>query len=396
MRIPTGSSVLHKSRVRGLPKYLMCQLACLGLALFISGPAGPASAQATGTSAVHESWLEVVRQTPYWHSQGVANNLKTIRRWVLFSHSYCGEPDRHLLFDHRGRFLTYLDNGDNPEQTIERLNQTRKQLAEKDRVAQWHPGADNQRGYPLALACHQPFVNIDEVIARLTGDDDDYRVWGTWDGMTIGSRDQQVSLVELFSQVYEYRKSQERFSFPDSVMSSFLGKTIIESGAQKNALSARAARGIMQLRPEVLDDCEIPKEYRLHRMAQVDCALRLVEQNHRNLKGPFEDTFGHLPKNKRQRLYGLLLTQAYQIGVGRTIQLLEDETLGKAARYFAENHERFSAEDIQVGMIYHNLGREDIGLRSLYYVTDIRLAQEALCASAFMKNHTWCNNLDNA
>lgn len=351
---------------------------------------GHAVAQKPDSPASHESWLKVVRQTPYWHSQGVADNLATIRTWVLFSRSYCSEPQRHLLFDHRGQFLTYMDNGGSVAQTIERLNQTRRQLAEKERVAYWHPGADDRRGYPLALACHQPFVNIDEVIARLTGSNEDYRVWGTWDGMTIGTRDNPVSLVELFSQVYEYRKNQERFSFPDSVMSSFLGKTIIESGAQKNALSAQAARGIMQLRPEVLDDCEIPKEYRLHRMAQVDCALRLVEQNHRNLKEPFDATFGHLPQNKRQQLYGLLLTQAYQIGVGRTIQLLTDEELGKAARYFAENQERFSAEDIQVGMIYHNLGREDIGLRSLYYVTDIRLAQEALCASRAMKDYAWC------
>ena len=394
MRIPTDSQVLRKSRVRDLPKYLAWQLTRLGLVLFMTGLAGPAAAQTSHMPASHESWLDVVRQTPYWHSQGVADNLKTIRSWVLFSHSYCSEPDRHLLFDHRGRFLTYLDNGDNSKQTIERLNQTRKQMAEKGRVGQWHPGADDQLGYPLALACHQPFVNIDEVIARLTGENEDYRVWGTWDGLTIGTQDDQVSLIELFNQVYEYRKGQNRFSFPDSVMSSFLGKTIIESGAQKNALSAQAARGIMQLRPEVLNDCKIPTEYQLHRMAQVDCALRLVEQNHRNLKAPFEATFGHLPQNKRQQLYGLLLTQAYQIGVGRTIQLLADEELGKAARYFAKHAQRFSAEDIQVGMIYHNLGRDDIGLRSLYYVTDIRLAQQALCTSAARESRARCQDSD--
>jgi hypothetical protein len=70
--------------------------------------------------------------------------------------------------------------------------------------------------------------------------------------------------------------------------------------------------------------------------------------------------------------------QAYQIGVGRTVHLLQDEELAKAARYFSEHHERFSAEDILVGMIYHNLGRRDIGMLTLYYVTDTRLATEAL------------------
>ena len=32
-----------------------------------------------------DNWLDVVRQTPYWESQGMASNLTTIRRWVLLS-----------------------------------------------------------------------------------------------------------------------------------------------------------------------------------------------------------------------------------------------------------------------------------------------------------------------
>jgi hypothetical protein len=103
-----------------------------------------------------------------------------------------------------------------------------------------------------------------------------------------------------------------------------------------------------------------------------------VEQNHRNLKGPFIEVFGHLPPQKRDLLYDLLLTQTYLIGVGRATELLNDHVLGEAARYFAVNHLRFSAEDILVGLIYHNMGRRDIGLRTLYYVTDVHLAQSAL------------------
>lgn len=361
-----------------------------GLGVLFASTVALGADQSSETEETDATWLDVVRQTPYWESQGVAENLATIRTWVLLSRSYCQESQRHLLFDHRGQFLAYIDNGDSPAETIERLNQTRKRLAEEQRASYWHPGADGRRGYPLALACHQPFVDMQEAAARLMGEGDEYRVWGTWDGMTVGTKEDQVSLIELFRVVYEHRKEQGRFTFPDSVMSSFLGKTIIESGGQKNALSSKAARGIMQLRPEVLDDCEIPKAFRLHRMVQVDCALRLVEQNHRNLREPFETVFGDLPDAKRERLYGQLLTQAYQIGVGRTVQLLVDEDMGRAARYFADNHRNFSAEDIQVGMIYHNVGREDIGLRTLYYVTDIRLAQDALCASQGMADHAWC------
>ncbi|HKI74373.1 MAG TPA: hypothetical protein VJ998_07015, partial [Pseudomonadales bacterium] len=91
-------------------------------------------------------------------------------------------------------------------------------------------------------------------------------------------------------------------------------------------------------------------------------------------------------------LYRLLLIQAYQIGVGRTIELLQGEQLGRAARYFAAHADRFSAADIQVGMIYHNLGRRDIGMMTLYYVSDVRIASEALCAARGMQGDPWCTS----
>ena len=337
-----------------------------------------------------DNWLDVVRQTPYWESQGVARNLITIRRWVLLSEGYCSKPQRHILFDRRGQFLSFIDNAKNSEATVRRLNEARERLAAEQRVADWSPGSDRSPGYPFALSCDQPYVDMNEAIARMVGSDKDYRLWGTWDGVRAGSADSPVSLVTLIHTMYEHLKDQGRISFPASMMPDFMGKTIIESGGIKHALSNKSARGIMQLRPSVLDDCEIPRDFRLHRMAQVDCALRLVEQNDRNLEQPFNAVFGKLPEKKRQLLYGLLLTQTYQIGVGRMIELLQDEELGKAAQYFAAHADRFSAEDIQVGMIYHNLGRRDLRMRTLYYVTDVGIATEALCASSEMQNDAWC------
>lgn len=338
-----------------------------------------------------DNWLDLVRQTPYWESQGMARNLTTIRRWVLLSEGYCSKPQRHILFDRRGQFVGFIDNADTTEATGQRINETRERLAAEHRVADWSPGTDTSQGYPFALACNQRYVDINESIARMVGSEKDYRLWGTWDGMRVGSATSPVSLVTLIRTVYEHLKDQGRISFPASVMPAFMGKTIIESGGIKHALSTVSARGIMQLRPDVLDDCEIPKDFQLHRMAQVDCALRLLEQIDRNLQQPFNAVFGKLPENKRQLLYGLLLTQAYQIGVGRMIELLQDDELGKAAQYFAAHADRLSAEDIQAGMIYHNLGRRDLGMMTLYYVTDVGIATEALCASSEMQNDAWCN-----
>ena len=270
-----------------------------------------------------DNWLHVVRQTPYWESQGMARNLATIRRWVLLSEGYCSKPQRHILFDRRGRFVGFIDNADSVAATNRRLNETRERLAAERRVADWSPGTDMSQGYPFALACDQRYVDMDQAIARMVGSEKDYRLWGTWDGMSVGSANDPVSLVTLIHTVYEHLEDQGRISFPVSVMPVFLGKTIIESGGVKHALSNVSARGIMQLRPSVLDDCEIPKDFHLHRMAQVDCALRLVEQNDRNLQQPFNTVFGKLPEKKRRLLYGLLLTQAYQSGLGPMIELLQ-------------------------------------------------------------------------
>jgi len=338
-----------------------------------------------------DNWLDVVRQTPYWESQGIAGNLTTIRRWVLLSEGYCSKPQRHILFDRRGQFVGFIDNAENAAATNRRLNETREHLAAGHRVADWSPGTDKSQGYPFALSCDQPYVNMNDSIARMLGGEKGYRLWGTWDGMRVGSASSPVSLVSLIRTVYEHLEDKGRISFPASVMPAFIGKTIIESGGIKHARSNVSARGIMQLRPRVLDDCEIPKNFRLHRMAQVDCALRLVEQIDRNLQQPFNAVFGKLPEKKRRLLYGLLLTQAYQIGVGRMIELLQDNELGKAAQYFAAHADRLSARDIQVGMIYHNLGRRDLGMLTLYYVTDVGIATEALCASREMQNDAWCD-----
>jgi hypothetical protein len=336
-----------------------------------------------------DEWLEVVRSTPYGESQGVAENLQTIRRWVLFRQGYC-QPGRHILLDKRWRFLGFIENAESPTATLARLNETRQRFARDGRVDAWAPGASDSAGYPFALACDQPFADMDEAFARLTGSDPRYRVWGTWDGMVVGSEARPVSLIELFQTVFNMRRQQGLIHFPGSVIPTFLGKVAIESGGQKAAVSRDNAQGILQLLPAVLDDCGIPQRHRLHRIAQVDCAIRLMEQNHRSLQPPFNAVFGALPAQKRALLYDLLLTQAHQIGIGRTIQLLQDAEMGEAARYFAANQSRFSAEDMLVGIIFHNLGRRDIGLMSLYYVTDARLVQARLCTTGFAPLAAWC------
>lgn len=322
-----------------------------------------------------DSWQQVVRQSPYWISQGAYDNLATIRRWVLKGESYCKVKDRHILFDRRGTFLSYLTNGATPEETQIQLNRIRQQLAEAGRVQSWVAGAENKIGYPFALSCDQPNAQLSVALARYLGEDQAARLWGTWDGMSIGSENDRVALHEAIRQVYEDRRQQGRISLPPEVLSVLAGKTLIESGGRQRAHSTADARGIMQLSPAALADCELDERFHFHRMAQVDCTLRLLEQNHRNLEPVFKPKFGHLPQKKADDLYSLLLIQAYHGGVGRISALLASP----AADYFAKHHARFSAADIALGLIFHHLGHDQIGFASLYYVADVVIAKQEIC-----------------
>jgi hypothetical protein len=327
-----------------------------------------------------QDWQTVIRDTPYSASRGMHGNLSTIRRWVLAGDAYCSEKHRHIFFDRRLAFVGYLSDAGEREANQAQINQRRRLLAEQGRAEGWLPGEDGRIGYPFALSCNQPDAQLDDAVARYAGDDPDTRLWGTWDGMRVGAPEATVSLHEAIRHVYADRRDMGRITLPEDVLSVLAGKIVIESGGLRDALSPAGARGIMQLSPAALGDCGLDERFHLHRLAQIDCALYLLEQNHRNLEPAFDDRFGHLPQAEARELYRLLLIQAYHGGVGRVIALMTDVDLSGPARYFAEHHQRFSTGDMALGMVYHNLGRHRFGFASLYYVTDVTLAEAAVCA----------------
>lgn len=352
----------------------------LSLAALLLIASLPYATEETAETAV-EDWQKVVRTSPYWESQGAYENLVTLRRWVLTGEGYCARNERHILFDRRATFLGYIDDSANIQATQERLNRERQALAEAGKVDYWVAGKPGQTGYPFALSCNQPHAELQAALARYSGKDASARLWGTWDGMHLGSPEQRISLHQAILQVYRDRKQQGRIDLPEAVLSTLAGKILIESGGRKAAHSAADARGVLQLSVAALNDCELESKFHFHRLAQIDCALRLLEQNHRNLEPVFQERFGHLPGAKAEQLYAMLLIQAYHGGVGRISALMEDPKTDSAARYFAQHHERFSAGDIALGMVFHNLGRNQLGFASLYYVTDVGIAIEAACAA---------------
>lgn len=308
------------------------------------------------------------------------SNLTTIRRWVLAGQGFCGEKHRHVLFDRRMSFVGYLSDAGERAANQANINERRRELAQTGRVDRWLPGEEGRSGYPFVLSCNQPDARLDEALARYMGDDEDARLWGTWDGMRVGAEDAPVSLHEAIGEVFAFRRDMGRIGLPEDILSVLAGKVIIESGGLREALSPAGAQGIMQLSPEALSDCALDPHFHLHRLAQIDCALSLLEQNHRNLEPVFTAFFSDLPTAKAESLYRLLLIQAYHGGIGRVMALMTDEELNGPAHYFAEYQERFSAGDIALGMVFHNLGRRHFGFASLYYVTDVTLAMDAACA----------------
>lgn len=142
------------------------------------------------TRVYASDWQQLIRNTPYSLSQGMTENLKTLRRWVLFNEGYCESPERHILFDISGRFLSWMDNTEDPEAMQTALNSVRASLYEQQRIERWLPGSAGVPGYPFAFSCDQPHVDIDSAIGRLK----EKTVWGTWDGLTAGSEAEPVSL----------------------------------------------------------------------------------------------------------------------------------------------------------------------------------------------------------
>jgi hypothetical protein len=360
----------------------------LGVALSLLSALSQASTPAQELA----DWTEVVRESPYWESKGVYTNIMTVRRWILESSSYCENTDRHIFFDRRGKFLGYMENAGTRSATQRKLNDTRSNFARRKKIEYWVPGSPSVTGYPFAVACDQPHVNLDQALGRYLGTQPGALIWGAWDDLRVGTQAQPKSLHNALDYIAAKRNKQQRLELPAGMRRYLAGQLLIESGGKQQAHSVANARGIMQLSPMALSDCGIAPRNYWHRLAQLDCAMRLTSQNARNLRGVFDQRFGDLPEAKRNRLFNLLLVQAYHGGASRVEALLNDPELSRPAIYFANHHKGYSAGDIAFGMVFHNLGRDRLGLASLYYVVDVGLATDALCRSPQLRKEALCNS----
>ncbi len=338
-----------------------------------------------------ENWHEAARKTPMTSIVGAFDNIQSIRQWVLYGQQVCTDKEKHILFDGVGNFLADVPTRkDERQQNQEKINQARLSLAQEARIDFWAPGKLSNPGYPFALACEQPDVDMKGATERYLGRHQDDRFHGTWAGVKVGSKNKPASLHDALKTVYEARRKEGKLTFPASQLSYLSGQVLIESGGKRDVKSSSRALGVLQLLPSVLHECGVKKNQYFNRIAQIDCALKLTEQNHKLLKTPFDERFASLPPHKQKELYDLILIQAYHGGVGRLRALLVDPELSLPAQYYAKDDRAFSAGDIAFGMIYNNLGKRQLGMASLYYVADVTLAARELCNHSKMRAEAMC------
>ncbi len=189
----------------------------LAVIFILTASVATSAQEAPPDSGESSEWTRVVRTSPYWVSQGVFENILTIRRWVLKESGYCSSADRHVLYDMRGRFLAWISDGDDREATQRLLNATRQSLYENNKVEDWVPGETGQTGYPFALSCDQPHVNVDEAVARYLGTLPADRIWGAWDDLIFATSGAPESLHDALMYVFNHRSNQNRLTLPQAL-----------------------------------------------------------------------------------------------------------------------------------------------------------------------------------
>jgi hypothetical protein len=351
-----------------------CWLALL-IVCFLHVFAGTLSAD----SRQYTSVGELMRKMPYQHLKaGVAENWKRARRDILLGEGICRDPKKHVLLSFNGEHVATIGNRSSKRATQSKINRTRRQLAKKRREG-YVLGTYSRIGYPFAFGCDAEYserflYGVKSYFGKTSGS----RLKGSWKGVHFRK---PASIRTVLKTLDDKKRRQGKISYPKRVSHLLFGLLAIESGGYKKARSKANARGILQILPSQLKRCGVPRMYYYHRIAQADCALTLLESIHRHIYDDFLVRFRHLPRKKGEELYARLMVQSYHTGMETVRKLLNGRgSESKAARYYAKHQHVFSAADIALGMMMHNIGRGSlrIGLASARYVIDAEVGLQAL------------------
>jgi hypothetical protein len=333
------------------------------------GPVVPDSVAITET---YNSLSDFVRNQPYdVITEDVFENWYELRSWVLLSDGPCGEKDSHIFANINGEYLGCFKNDSSLVSQQGFIDQYRKELYEQnisDVVL-------NQRsGYPFAYNCDNE--SFKEAIGRMTGDSTDYLLSGSWEHISVPEQN-PISIIEAVHLINE----KNNHNLPEDILKRFFGQIVIESRGKKDLRSRKGARGMMQILPSVLERCGVEPQYYEHRFAQIDCALDQLNRSYHIMQSRVDRALPNIDATRRDELAQWMATHAYHAGSGRMSRLFGPTRTGAAARELnqhSEKYKNFTAEDLGIFLINHNIGRDGIGRATMKYTLDTQVAGDAI------------------
>lgn len=340
------------------------------IALATTLPATAQTAQSVG---------DMIRKLPYDVLEPqVAQRWKETRTDVLLNIGEC-EEDRTLMVSMNGELLDHVRRI--PENSQTSHSEYARRRFNQEQIDDWRrqqtkkvTNAYDGIGYPFAYSCTNE--NREFILQGIDSyNDRTISAWGPYE--FTGT----ITPKEAFDLV-----SEQHPEVPELASKLLRGQYVVESGGDAHARSDKHALGAMQIIPYNLEHiCDLDTSEFNNKLAQIDCAFTLTQNNAERLEPYFENVFAHLPNQKKENLFSNLLTHSYHAGVNNFVDMMRPGIEGRAARWYADNHEPYSADDIMFGIVFHNYdakedGREfgDIKSATMNYLTNARIALDLL------------------
>lgn len=185
---------------------------------------------------------------------------------------------------------------------------------------------------------------------------------------------------ELFERVAQRYSNQDPFEHYDleRILPALM---IVESQGDKDAISPRGARGILQIMPNTftsLHGCNYNINNIEHRILQADCAAQELIRNYEFLEPYVEGEFGnYMLATQRRELTELLAISAYNNGIGNLRGAIQDYWPFFEGAYLRRIPFTDGIQDL-VPEIIESSSDDDLGSQSLGYLPKFMKIYEAL------------------
>lgn len=299
---------------------------------------------------------------------GVAKRWEDNRRNIFLGEGFCSDKKTHAFFDFNGEYLGSIENSSDPIENQNRINNKRKELSDRLSIPMYE-GSLSEWGYPIAISCD--FDTDKKIYYGLK-----IHYGEVEEGLMTGTiRDDNITYFSVQRKPLEFvfngMLKKGDYNLSDYTLSLVKGQCFIESSGNRETRS-NSAYGICQISKEVFhNECEKKSVDIYHRMEQVSCQLSTLERLERNFKNKVKNLFSHLDEEEQEVLTSIFALQAYHTGYGNIRSLLFNSKL-------PEDIEKYSPEDLHLTLILSSYGANSVGVNSITYVTDTKIASKLI------------------